>query len=216
MRATRNARLWTTTLIIAAAIGAVFALAFAALERNGDDAPGGPAADGTASKSAENGKAPSGNAENSGGSVDVVSVDGRTISVPSDRPTVLYFMASWCSSCIEQARALNELEEDYAGAAQFVGVDVTPGATREEVESFRQHAGGPEHPYVVDDGRQFVERYDIMSIDSTVVVGSDGKVLARVDAKPMNAAALREFLDAAIQRDGDGGSEPTPEPALAG
>ena len=127
--------------------------------------------------------------------IEVVSVDDVAVTVPSDRPTVLYYMASWCYTCIPQAIAMNELEDEYADRAQFVAVDVTPENTKVEVDGFREVARFPDHPYVVDKTGELTSRYNIVSLDSTVVVAPDGEVLGRADARPMEIAALRAFLE---------------------
>ncbi|MFJ5872993.1 TlpA family protein disulfide reductase [Dietzia maris] len=132
------------------------------------------------------------------GPVEITSVDGEEVTVPSDRPTMLYFMASWCATCIPQATAMDELEEQYADRVRFVAVDVTPENTKTEVDGFRTAAGAPEHPYVVDETGQLTKRYGITSLDSTVVVAPDGEVLDRADGTPMKAEALRAFLDGAL------------------
>ncbi|GED40656.1 TlpA family protein disulfide reductase [Microbacterium oxydans] len=127
--------------------------------------------------------------------IEVVSVDDEAVTVPAERPTVLYFMASWCYTCIPQAAAMNELEDEYADRAQFIAVDVTPENTKAEVDGFREPAGFPDHPYVVDKTGELTQRYNIVSLDSTVVVAPDGEVLGRADGKPMEIEALRTFLD---------------------
>lgn len=209
MKTVRNPVIWLTAVSLAALLAVLLGLASMVVDQSGSDgesAPGDVSVGSDAIDGAESGTAEDRTA--------VVSVRGEKLTIPSsDRPTVLYFMASWCTSCIEQARALNELENEYAEKMHFIGVDVTPGATKEEVENFRAQAGNPDHPYVVDTTQQFVERYEIAAIDSTVVVGTDGKLLARADAKPMNTAALREFLERALEPD-RGAKEPTPQPVL--
>lgn len=180
MTRTRSRRVYTLAALALAAV-LVAVLAVIALDRG---QPAATSATGPASASVSE-----------GGPVEITSVDGEALTVPSDRPTVLYFMASGCSSCIEQARAMNELEDEYADRARFIGVDVTPNATTAEVDRFRDLARSPDHPYVIDTEQQFVAGYEIVAIDSTVVVAPDGEILGRVDATPMNVTALRTFLD---------------------
>ncbi|ERG64827.1 hypothetical protein L332_10265 [Agrococcus pavilionensis RW1] len=131
--------------------------------------------------------------------VEITSVDGEAVVVPSDRATVLYFMASWCASCVPQATAMDELEEELADQVRFVAVDVTPEGSEIEVDRFRTAVGAPGHPYVVDLTGRLTSRYGITSLDSTVVVAPDGEVLARADGMPMEAEALRAFLDEALR-----------------
>lgn len=126
---------------------------------------------------------------------EITSTEGEPVTVPGERPTVLYFMASWCFTCVPQAEAMKELEAEYADQAQFIAVDVTPENTKAEVDGFRELAGFPKHPYVVDETGQLSKKYEIISLDSTVVIAPDGEILARADAQPMETDALRAFLD---------------------
>lgn len=133
-----------------------------------------------------------------GESTEFISVDGEAVTVPSDRPTLLYFMASWCYTCVPQATAMDELEEEYADQVRFIAVDVTPENTKAEVDDFRALAGSPEHAYVVDQTGELTKRYDIVALDTTVFVAPDGQVLDRADGVPMDAEALRAFLDKSL------------------
>ena len=107
-------------------------------------------------------------------------------------------MASWCYTCVPQAEAMKELEQEYADKADFVAVDVTPESTKTEVDQFRELAGNPGYPYVVDRTRELIQKYGVMSLDSTIVVSPEGKILARADSRPMKADALKEFLATAL------------------
>lgn len=178
MTTTKNRRRIFTITAIIAAVALVLILASTALNR-------GDATNGSAG-------ATSGNDVDT---IEVTSVDGEAVTVPSKRPTVLYFMASWCYTCIPQAKAMKELEQEYADKADFVAVDVTPENTKIEVDEFRKRADNPRHPYVVDTTGQLTKKYGITALDTTVVVASDGKVLDRANAMPMKAEVLRAFLD---------------------
>lgn len=181
MTTTRNhRRIFTITAVVAAAT-LILVLTLTALNRGSETAPAaGPAG------------------ANNVDRIEITSVDGKALTVPSTRPTVLYFMASWCYTCVPQAEAMKELEQEYADKADFVAVDVTPENTKTEVDQFRELAGNPGYPYVVDRTRELIQKYGVMSLDSTIVVSPEGEVLARADSRPMKADALKAFLDAAL------------------
>lgn len=130
--------------------------------------------------------------------VEATSTDGRAVTVPGAQPTVLFFMATWCSPCLKEAQALAAVEEDYAGRVQFLAVNVTPGDTPAAVEEFRLAAGNPAHPYVTDDQGAFVERYAITALDTTVVVDADGRVQGRIDARSLDEPQLRRLIDTSL------------------
>ena len=113
MTTTRNhRRIFTITAVVAAA-ALILVLALTALNRGSETAPAaGPAG------------------ANNVDRIEITSVDGKALTVPSIRPTVLYFMASGCYTCVPQAEAMKELEQEYADKADFVAVDVTPENTK--------------------------------------------------------------------------------------
>lgn len=129
--------------------------------------------------------------------VRAAAIDGRPVAVPGERATLLFFMAAWCASCIEGAHAMADLEGDYAGTVDFVAVNVTPSDTVADVEEFARAAGGT-HPYLIDSAGDFLTQYAIFALDTTVVVAADGRVLDRLDGRPLNAGEMRTFLNAAL------------------
>lgn len=181
MTTTRNnRRIFTITAVIAAA-ALILILSLTALNRGGEATPATGSAGG-----------------NNVNRLEITSVDGKALTVPSTRPTVLYFMASWCYTCVPQAEAMKELEQEYAEKADFVAVDVTPENTKTQVDQFRELAGAPGYPFVIDQTGELTQKYAVTSLDSTVVVAPDGEVLGRADSRPMKADALKAFLDTAL------------------
>ena len=178
MTTTKKRRRIFTFSALLAAVALVLILASTALSRGGEaDTSAGAVGGNTVER------------------IEITSVDGEPVTVPSKRPTVLYFMASWCYTCVPQAKAMKELEKEYADKADFVAVDVTPENTKAEVDEFRKLAGNPGHPYVVDKTGELTKKYGITALDTTVVIASDGKVLGRANAMPMKADVLQAFLD---------------------
>lgn len=173
-------RIFTITAVVAAA-ALILVLALTALNRGSETAPAaGPAG------------------ANNVDRIEITSVDGKALTVPSTRPTVLYFMASWCYTCVPQAEAMKELEQEYADKADFVAVDVTPETTKTQVDQFRELAGTPGYPFVVDRTGELTQKYAVTSLDSTVVIAPDGDILGRADSRPMKADALKAFLDTTL------------------
>lgn len=181
MITTRNhRRIFTITAVVAAA-ALILVLALTALNRGSETVPAaGPAG------------------ANNVDRIEITSVDGKALTVPSTRPTVLYFMASWCYTCVPQAEAMKELEQEYADKADFVAVDVTPETTKTQVDQFREMAGTPGYPFVVDRTGELTQKYAVTSLDSTVVIAPDGDILGRADSRPMKADALKAFLDTTL------------------
>lgn len=182
MTTTRPRPRWQTCAVAAAAVIALLVLSAVALNR----APA-PASTGTDSAS-----------RTSGPTVRLDSTAGQTLTVPGEKPTVLFFMASWCATCIEQARSMTALEDDFADTATFVAVETTPNAAPEDITRFQAAADNPNHPYVVDGRGELVERYEVTALDTTVVLGTEGEVLARVEGRALDQNALKALLGKAL------------------
>ena len=179
--------------VVVATAALIVVLAVLALQRSSATPVAEATADGEASRSR-----PAAAIGDVVATVEATSHDGRAVTVPSDQPTVLFFMASWCGTCVPEARALAAVEKDYAGRVQFLAVNVTPGDPPEAIEQFRQAAGNPAHPSVTDEDGTFVERYAINALDTTVVVDADGRVKGRIDARPLNEQQLRRLIDTSL------------------
>lgn len=184
MASSRHRSRWRTLTAAAVAVAAVLVLAMTALDRPG------PSVD--AAALARPG------AQDSGGPFSLTSTDGRTIAVPGSRPTVLFFMAWWCVSCVEEGKAIQALEGEYEDRVEFVAVETTPNATTEEVADFKAQANNPDNPYVVDRRGELIDRYDVTTLDTTILIASDGEILARVNGDPLGESDLRAFLEGAL------------------
>jgi thiol-disulfide isomerase/thioredoxin len=115
-------------------------------------------------------------AEGAGGSaagdfLAFTATDARTVTVPDSgpdaKPVVVFFMASWCASCIEEARAMTALENEYTDRGRFVAVEVTPNAPPQEIAKFQAAAGNPAHPYLVDRRGDLTSAYGVTVLDTT-------------------------------------------------
>lgn len=108
-------------------------------------------------------------------------LDGRERSHSEfgDKVMVLNFWASWCPPCREETPAFIELQNDYAGEVQFVGIAIDdPEPVREFAETY-----GINYPVLLGNAdavtlsRRLGNRHE--GLPFTVVIASNGKVLMR-------------------------------------
>ncbi len=67
--------------------------------------------------------------------------DGRQISLSSltaDKPTVIYFMASWCPKCAQNWEALRTVYPKYKDRINFVAISIDPTDTAEVLTKLSQ------------------------------------------------------------------------------
>jgi len=116
------------------------------------------------------------------------------VVVPDGTPTVLFFFATNCATCVVTAEAMGQLDRTLAGRVSFVAIDLVPNDDRAVIGAFRNAVGNPAYPIVVDRTGEFLERYAITALDTTLVIDADGTLAWRSDGRPLDRDALRSAL----------------------
>ncbi|MES0856235.1 TlpA disulfide reductase family protein [Geobacillus sp. G4] len=104
----------------------------------------------------------------------VKDIEGNTVNIDDEKPTVLFFMAAWCVSCAEIEQSLKEVAKDKN--VQVVTVDVDPQIDKKEHLAAFQRTYGGSWPHVFDADLSLVKLFGVNSLD-TVVVVKDEKVV---------------------------------------
>ena len=143
----------------------------------------------TKSVYSEGNNAPNFNLKTIGGGDD----DGKQISLESfkGKPVILWFMATWCPSCVGQAAAIKQITEEYGNKVNVVVIDLWSAQnigqqqqsiqrfnaeTQSNLQSFVAKYGSPQWNATFDtDGVSI--KYGIMEVDSTVIVDGNGNVI---------------------------------------
>jgi thiol-disulfide isomerase/thioredoxin len=121
-----------------------------------------------------------------------VTTAGTSFTLPSGRPTVVFFMASWCLSCVAEAQALGRLQEEHGDRVTILGVDVDPRDTLPTVRQFAAEAG-VDYGFVRDGDGTLTQALDVRALDTTVVTDRNGRIVFR-DAVPTDEETLRAAL----------------------
>lgn len=119
----------------------------------------------------------------------VTTLDGRHLSVPNSKPTVLFFFSIGCSDCATEAKATADAARAAGPSATVVGVDLDPGVTSSDISSFLSSVGASQLPVTLDTGDQLATAYKIAALSTVIVVDPTGKVSYRA-TDPAAAAIL--------------------------
>lgn len=107
---------------------------------------------------------------------------------------VLYFMAYWCPTCVPEAQALTEIQQEYGDrGVRILSIDVDQGSNEQLLSQFRDRAGG-HYLWGVDHGFRASRALEVRMLDSTVVIDRDGRVAYRD-----GSSTPRETLRAVIE-----------------
>ena len=125
----------------------------------------------------------------------VPTLDGRTFTLSEHRgnPTIVFFMAYWCGTCIPEARALAQIHEEFGKEVSIVVLDVDPTSSPEALAQFKENVGNPDYVWAFDLGQEVTVSYQIPSLDTTLILDSDGVVSYR-DSYPTPYKTLKEAL----------------------
>ena len=123
-------------------------------------------------------------------SIDTIS--GATFRSPTGKPTVLYFLAGWCSSCVPEAQALDQIERATGDRVAILAVSADPTDSASTLQQFAQFVGSPRYGFALDDGT-LVRRLGVRALDTTIVLDPAGRIVYR-DAIPTEESTLRAAL----------------------
>ncbi len=116
-----------------------------------------------------------------------------TLSEHRGRPTVVFFMAYWCGTCLAEGRALAKLQAAYGDQVQIIAIDVDPSSTPEALAQFKRSAGNGDFFWAFDPGQWVAQTYQVRSLDTTVMVDANGVVVYR-DEFPTPYRTLNQAL----------------------
>jgi len=108
---------------------------------------------------------------------EATTLDGSAFDGSSlvGKPTVLWFWAPWCTTCIGQIPQVEALAAQYAGEANVVGVGGLDSDSA--IEDFAADLDGLTS--LVDDEGAIWQRFEIIEQSSFVILDADGQEVAR-------------------------------------
>lgn len=131
--------------------------------------------------------------------VTLVSLTGDTVTVPDmdRRATVMFSMAYWCGTCVPEARALRQLQDEYGDGLRIVLVDIDPSSSPQQLQPFIQAVGSNSMTWTFDSDGNFSRTYGVRVLDTTIILDGDGREVYR-DAYPTAYETLRDELERII------------------
>lgn len=112
-----------------------------------------------------------------------------------EKPTLLFFMASWCVTCVAEARAIAQLQGEMGQQVNFVVLDIDPGDNETGLQHFWNAAHNPTNVWALDRGSQVTSAYHVTTLDTTIVIAGGKEVARTVGGR--SADALKAMLAAA-------------------
>lgn len=108
------------------------------------------------------------------------------------RVTVINIWATWCPYCVDEMQDFQKLYDEYGSSIQFVMLDSADDA--QEIALARDYVKeqGFTFPVFYDESKQVQRYFAVRAYPTTIVISSDGRVLAnnpgRIDAAAFDRA----------------------------
>jgi thiol-disulfide isomerase/thioredoxin len=131
--------------------------------------------------------------------LELTLVDGSDVDVTelwAERPVVLHFFSSWCTTCEAQQAEMNALAERYKDVIAFVGV-----AGEDESAAVNGYVDEQKvtYPVALDTSGDLWKRYAVAEPPLVALVGKGGRLLYGAPGE-IDLARLEERIKAQIAR----------------
>lgn len=113
------------------------------------------------------------------------TLEGNTYQLRDSKgkTTIVFFMAYWCATCLPEARALNQVREEFGNKIDIVLVDIDPTSTPEFLAAFKQVAGDGDFIWGFDQSQEITNSYRVRALDTTLILDEEGYVVFK-DERP--------------------------------
>lgn len=116
----------------------------------------------------------------------------------SANATILFFMATWCSSCRSKAPLLAEVAAEYAPrGVRTLSVGFDPSESDADLEAWKESYAQP-WPHGVDVGQRVARAFGVTSQSSVVVLDAEGVPVQAWGYGRVNGEELRAALERAL------------------
>lgn len=108
---------------------------------------------------------------------EVTTISGSVLRVPGDKPTALLFFSATCGECVQGGKNVVAAAHQSGSAASFLAVDMAPGETTADINTFLDAIGEPRLPAALDPGGTLTRTYGVTALTTVVVIDPAGQVV---------------------------------------
>jgi cytochrome oxidase Cu insertion factor (SCO1/SenC/PrrC family) len=106
-------------------------------------------------------------------------INGNNITLSDQNPTIIYFMAAWCPTCIGGEQVLKKVNQAYPNV-QLITLDLDPSTdTKEDLAAFQQQFGGNWAHVLDDEDRTITNLFKVNQLEVMVLVDQNKEEVFR-------------------------------------
>jgi len=109
----------------------------------------------------------------------ITTIDGKTLSLSestNDKPTVLYFFATWCPNCARDLAAVSEVYPRYSDKVNFLAIDLDSRESEAQIDSYRQRMNLPNIEFAAGN-RGILADYNVVYTTTKFFLAKDRTIL---------------------------------------
>jgi len=116
---------------------------------------------------------------NAGTAFTATTLSGEKVSIPSGKPSVVFFFAASCVTCGSGAQAVAEAQLSAPGA-NYVAVDIDPSESEAVVRDFLTDNGAETLAYTRDTDAELAVAFEVTQLSTAIVLDASGTEVYRV------------------------------------
>jgi len=109
----------------------------------------------------------------------ITTIDGKTLKLSdmtNDKPTVLYFFATWCPNCARDLAAVRDIYPQYVDKINFLAIDIDLRESESQIASYKQRMNLPNIEFAAGK-RDVLANYNVVYTTTKFFIGKDGTIL---------------------------------------
>jgi peroxiredoxin len=109
----------------------------------------------------------------------IKTVDGENLQLSElagDKPTVLYFFATWCPNCANDLAAASAVYPKYKDKVNFLAIDLDQRESESQIRSYKQRYNLPGAKFAAAKN-DVLASYGVTYTTTKYFIGTDGTIL---------------------------------------
>ena len=125
----------------------------------------------------------------------LVDIDKNVVKLSDYRGKYVLFasIATWCTPCRIEAENVKRVQDNLHPPLVVMQIDVDPRETKDDLIKFRQEFGKEDWIMGFDDGT-ISSLYNIRTLDTTIIVDPEGKIVYRDEGFPIDTKTLEDLI----------------------
>lgn len=110
----------------------------------------------------------------------LTSIDGEQISLPAQRPGMVMFSSSYCTTCFVSASFMARYRDEAPERVDAAFISVDPGDSPEALADRRAALSGRPYPFAIDTTGTLAAQHGITALGTVIIYDATGKIVSRV------------------------------------